>query len=297
MLQSAAGPDGRAQAPAYGSSMFESARPVGAERSCRAVAYAATLAQLCLGAAPLVLALQLGHDPDAAFWVGRAGCWAPAAPAFVLLLHFVHLRLIRMNRQDVGIFMAMGLPALALAFVGGWYAARAHFVRSALLAEGCAEEGLPRVQELEHVYQGTQALWMRCLARVLTENGGVPPLRRPTLPACLEWTSAVDRLPPDNLAAVRYLATVEATHSCGGFCQGGPALFSSTDEVPSLRGACLQPITAKLRAVRREGAQLLGASLAEIVAMVAVLVAAQPLLLRLGYGRSRKAALPRESAF
>jgi len=276
-----------AESPSYGA-LFQSARPLGAERSCLAVAHLAALAQLCLGAAPVVLALKLGLDPDAQHWVGSVGCWALAAPAFTVLLYLLHLRLIQKCRQDVGVFAAMLLPPVALAFLGGWYAFGARAVHGHLLEKGCESKAVPEAASLQREYEGARQLWSACLARTLAENGGVPPLRRPALPACHEWSAAIGQIPAHDLAQLRYLATAEASHSCGGFCSPGPAIFNSPDEVARQSEACVVPVGRKLLSLARKGDKLLGAALAEFLALLALLAAANPLLARLGYTKGGK---------
>lgn len=146
-------------------------------------------------AAPTVVAVQLGLDPDAAFWIGRAGLLALALPVLIVALHVLHaLRLDwRLRAHSKWLIMIGGvLPAVLLCFAGAIYSAQGNYLYVHLSSGDCTGfSGMKEKPALQAAYAEALEIYERCNARLVLDNGGVALPRRPLLSACQELMPVV----------------------------------------------------------------------------------------------------------
>mmetsp|Transcript_100893 Transcript_100893/g.260773 ORF Transcript_100893/g.260773 Transcript_100893/m.260773 type:complete len:313 (+) Transcript_100893:75-1013(+) len=251
------------------------------QKGRQSFAYLFTVALLCLYSAPVVLALQLGLDPDAAFFVGRYGQGAYAIPFWLLAMHVVILTRFADDRKcgQRTFVCAAVVPAILLASTGGLYMSSGHYWDAQIMSEDCSSFGSPLKPRLEAAYQEALAMFSECEQRMVAGNGGRMPMWRPTLQGCQEWS----RIAPESAGSpwrpyaakaaeanhqwereFQYLASVEANHICGGFCTAGPMLWSDYDRVGRQGGKCAPMVGLKMRRVSHQGLMLLVVSLVGI---------------------------------
>lgn len=245
-------------------------------------AYMFTVALLCLYSGPCVLALQLGRDHDAAYFIGRWGLVAVAVPIYILFMHLVILGQFateeRKCKKSIFVWTAV-LPAILLALAGGIYMTDGRYWEGQLLSEECSSYGAVEKPHLQKAYVEALEMYQECEKRMIEENGGKMPMWRPTLQACQEWArlAPVSEQEPwkgyqekASKTSINwekeftYLASVEANHVCGGFCTPGPMLWSDYDIVGRQGGKCSPMVGNKMHVVAREGLVLLVVSLVGI---------------------------------
>lgn len=229
-----------------------------------------TLALFCIFAGPTLIAVQMALDEDAKFWIGRTGLLALFVPVYITILFFVHCKSLEEGTASVRIFWwTMLPPALLLLVLGMEYMITAQFLYGQLKSRDCSAGGaLPEKHMLQEAYVFSAGIYEQCLQRMKDERGGVDllPSERPTLMACDEWIAH------ENLAWVKpwrsykkqqarqktlrreldYLASVEANHLCGGFCEVGDQLFSD-EGVPTDGGRCTHYVAHKFLVIHDEG--------------------------------------------
>jgi hypothetical protein len=88
---------------------------------------------------------------------------------------------------------------------------------------------------------------------------------------------------PEVIAQWSYLADVEATHVCGGFCRGGPALWNHFDTLGRLGGPCANFIGHKFEIVRYHGLLILWTNLACVLVSAWMYHTSRKVLAELGY--------------
>jgi len=276
--------------------MFQRARPPGAAAASRTVAYFCTLTQLALYAAPVMLAVQLANDPDAAYWIGNVGLWALAVPFYTILLHVVHVNQIAANQQTSVIFGLMILPMVFLCMTGSWYLVPASRIQAGLFSAECSGKGLERKAELQQAYEQAFHIYNMCAERMRQEQGLEATFRHVTLPMCKEWFLNANgskqgiMIPKNGYSRQRvrdfqYLAHVEASHVCGGFCFSGPALWTSSRELGREGGSMCAPlVAAKFSTIKRRAEMIFWAGLFNFIILLLGYVFARPMFERLGYG-------------
>mmetsp|Transcript_50746 Transcript_50746/g.134083 ORF Transcript_50746/g.134083 Transcript_50746/m.134083 type:complete len:325 (-) Transcript_50746:42-1016(-) len=257
----------------------------GAETSSasrQSFAYMFTVAVLCLYSGPVVLALQLGLDPDVAYWIGRYGQIAGLIPIYILMMHLVILGQFageeKRCKKSIFAWTAV-LPAVLLAVSGGLYMTSGRYWAGTLISEECSATYGAQKAELQKAYSEALGMYQDCRQNMVAANGGMEPRWRPTLQSCAEWA----RLAPADEGeawrpysarsseAVRsfrkefeYLASVEANHVCGGFCQPGPMLWNDYDVIGKQGTRCSPMVGNKFQIIARQGLQLLVISLTGI---------------------------------
>lgn len=278
--------------------IFQRARPPGANSACRTVAYFATLVQLCLSAAPMILSVQLGFDPDVEYWIGRIGRWALVVPVYTMLLHVVHVWQITHGRQNRSVFIFMVIPMVLLCFTGYWYMSPSANIQAQLFSEDCTGRWLPGKLRLQQAYEEAHAVYLACTQRILGENGTASSFRQPTLQSCEEWASHANATDhrggtvPQGMSEGRmldfnYLAYIEANHVCGGFCHPGPALWNAYGELGRAGGKCAPLVAGKFSVVRGRAELVFWVGFSNVVIFIIGYLHSRPLLARLGYGGSQ----------
>lgn len=260
--------------PLYGGDTSHAAR--------QSFAYIFTATMLSIYSGPVILALQLGADPDVAYWIGRYGQLAAFVPLWFVMMHMVMMTQLageeKKVRKNILMWTAI-LPAIILAFSGGLYMSSSRWWSLRLTNEDCGPSGNSQGKaELQEAYEVALDMYKECRQNMLEANGGVEPRWRPTLQSCSEWArlSPVDEESKAWKAYSRkaekadknfhtqfeYLASVEANHVCGGFCQPGPMLWNDYDVIGKQGSRCAPMLGTKFQVTHRQGLQLLVISLA-----------------------------------
>lgn len=247
-------------------------------------AYIFTVAMLSIYSGPVILALQLGVDPDVAYWIGRYGQLAAFVPLWIVMMHMVVMSQFTGEEKKCHkrILMATAvLPSVLLAATGGLYMSSSRWWSLRLINEDCNAHGVSEGKaELQEAYEVALGMYKECRQNLLEANGGVELRWRPTLQSCQEWA----RLSPVDESAkawksysrkvakadesfhtqFEYLASVEANHVCGGFCQPGPMLWNDYDVIGKQGSRCAPMLGTKFQVIHRQGLQLLVISLVGI---------------------------------
>jgi len=274
--------------------MFGRARPPGAASASRTVAYFCTLIQLALFAAPVMMCVQLANDTDVVYWIGSFGKWALLVPVYVLLLHLVHVTQITANKQNGVIFWLMFLPMICLTITGSWYMVPAARIQAGLFSAECSGRGLERKADLQKAYEQAFHVYNVCTERMRQEQGLEATFRHVTLPTCKEWfQNSVGSnhsviLPrsgysQDRIQDFHYLASVEASHVCGGFCHSGPALWTGYGQHGRAGSMCAPLVAAKFRTIKRQAEIIFWVSLINCFILLIGYLVARPMLERLCY--------------
>jgi len=274
--------------------MFGRARPPGAASASRTVAYFCTLIQLALFAAPVMMSVQLANDPDAVYWIGRFGEWALLVPFYTLLLHLVHVNQIAANKQSGLIFVFMFLPLVCLAITGSWYMVPAAKIQAGLFSAECSGRGLERKADLQRAYEQAFHVYNVCTERMRREQGLEGTFRHVSLPMCKEWFANAQGsnhsiiLPrngysSDRIRDFQYLASVELSHVCGGFCHAGPALWTGFGEHGREGSMCAPLVAAKFRSIKRHADMIFWVSFINCIILLISYLVARPMFEKLGY--------------
>jgi hypothetical protein len=239
------------------------------------LAYIFTLTAFTVLAAPTIISIQLGADVDAAFWIGRWGLIAIFVPIFLIGQHFYHLWMLanpQHRRRYIFIFVPI-FPAVLFMIIGGTYMSFGRRLYGQLKSEDCsANSPVPAKFWVQEAYEEAYAAHNQCLTRLRRENDGYPLRRHPNLQSCKEWeelqTSQNGVVPwkgynisagtlrqhnPSNEYRWQYLADIEHNHLCGGFCNRGPSLFVSYDEVGRAGGACHHFVAFRFLSIAHSG--------------------------------------------
>jgi len=155
----------------------------------RSLAYVYTMVMLCIFAAPTILCIQLGFDPDVRFWIGRWGLLAFLVPPFFFLSFLFHVRMILLGRLSKRFFIwVVCLPAVFFCLLGGYYMSQGSYLYGQLKSDDCSGGGfLPQKRELQGAYDAALKIYSGCITRLYDQNGGVTLPFRPTLQSCEEW--------------------------------------------------------------------------------------------------------------
>lgn len=240
-----------------------------------------------------MLCVQLANDPDAVYWIGSFGKWALVVPVFTLIIHWVHVNQITANKQNGVIFWFMLLPMVCLAITGSWYMVPAARIQAGLYSAECSGKGLERKADLQKAYEQAFHVYNVCTERMRQEQGGEN-FRHVTLSMCKEWfmnaqgTNSSAILPlngysVDRIRDFHYLASVEATHVCGGFCHAGPALWTGFGEHGRAGSMCAPLVAAKFRLIKRRAEMIFWVGFINSVLLLMSYLVARPMLERLGY--------------
>jgi len=280
----------------YGT-IFQPARSPATIAVCRMMASLATVVQLCLCASPTVIAVQLGFDADVGFWAGCVGRWALGVPIFILALHYVHMWQITAGRQSRVLFLAMAVPAIFLGCIGGWYMSCARRIQRELRSPDCTISGLPQKARLQHAHEDAKWLQEACFSQIREEGTGLLDVHHPTLATCegrllsdrprdsARGGRKFERLTPDLMADIHYLAALEDSYLCGGFCRSSGTLWSAYDLAGQRGSACSEPLADKLAMAGYKARLVWGISLADLLIYAALIGATWRGLARLGYAR------------
>jgi hypothetical protein len=164
------------------------------------VPYAVSLSTLCVYAAPTIVSIRLGTDPDAAFWIGRVGLVACLVPVFLAFMHVVHLAELargRPRRSTVNITTIV--PGVVLAVTGIVYSAESAFLQSHLMSDDCiarSSQPLSEKPRLQVAYELGLRAYAACQERHFERNDRetLPRSPHPTLQQCTQWRTADDSL-------------------------------------------------------------------------------------------------------
>ncbi|CAK0862499.1 unnamed protein product [Prorocentrum cordatum] len=171
-----------------------------AEKARVQVPYVVSLSALCVYAAPTIISIRLGTDPDAAFWIGRVGLVACLVPVFLALMHLVHsAELARGRARRSTVSITAIVPGVVLAVTGIVYSAESAFLQSHLMSDDCIARSSQPLSEKPRL-QAAYALGLRayaaCQERHYDDNGRemLPRSPHPTLQQCTQWRTADDSL-------------------------------------------------------------------------------------------------------
>lgn len=222
---------------------------------------------------PVLLAVNLAQDPDAAFWMGSGGYGVLIAPVIFVVAHFAHVHRIRSGKRLYTKYYLFLLFCTILMFstVGLAYQFEATFWYGQLESQDCAHGGLKEKHQLQNAYNEASVIYRDCVTRLYMENGNQTLPRRPLLQSCEEYARAfgdegeigfwqlVRRWLGNEVWARRhykraelrtwrkdwdYLASAEANFLCGGFCIAGPMLWSPADEIGRVGTSACSPAVA-----------------------------------------------------
>jgi len=234
------------------------------------MAYLFTLVCLAFFGAPTIMSIRLGMDHDVAYWIGGWGIIAITVPIFIAAQHVYHLYIIGEKKLRTRyIFVVVPVvPAVLFMIIGGTYMSQARFLYGQLKADDCAaDSGLPAKFHLQQAYELAFAAHAKCLGRLHLANGGQPLRRARALQSCREWDAVRDEAGQhpwkgypvghtrqiSKIERFQYLANVEATHLCGGFCKQGPSLWSPFSAMGHEGATCAQVVAFRFLAVAQEG--------------------------------------------
>mmetsp|Transcript_61720 Transcript_61720/g.133724 ORF Transcript_61720/g.133724 Transcript_61720/m.133724 type:complete len:299 (+) Transcript_61720:107-1003(+) len=250
-------------------------------------------------AAPTVLAVQLGADPDAAFWIGRFGLLGLFFPFFFLLQHRLHVWQLSHGRQNLAsILVTIIVPSTFFCIAGGAYMSSGRYLYGQLKAEDCTGAGgLRQKLLLQEAYDQASKIYEQCLERVTRENGNAELPYRPTLQSCTEWGKWLGEGADDEWKPWRgqsyketrlsrefaYLASAEMNHICSGFCNSGKPLWTSLEDTGREGSKCGPIIALKFLAITEQGSVLCFASFVALAVTLAIFLLVRPTLDRLGY--------------
>eukprot|EP00928_Gymnodinium_smaydae_P090683 TRINITY_DN74442_c0_g1_i1.p1 TRINITY_DN74442_c0_g1~~TRINITY_DN74442_c0_g1_i1.p1 ORF type:complete len:302 (-),score=36.69 TRINITY_DN74442_c0_g1_i1:32-877(-) len=217
-------------------------------------ARAFTVACFLVYAGPCVIAFQLGSDPDVAYWIDRSALFVAALlPLLFVGQHFLHVLQVRAGQSRMPLLLAASvLPALALSISAGHYGFEANNLQGMLMSDMCLASHLPAKRRLQMAYMDGYGLHLKCLQRYGLDPNTQLLTRYPLLQNCKEWADYHDtHVGTEKLADLHYLATVEANHVCGGFCQPGPMLWTPMRKFHQQDNACASDVGLKFRTVER----------------------------------------------
>jgi hypothetical protein len=140
----------------------------------------------------VTLSLQLGFDPDVAYWIGRWGLLAIVVPFWILLLHVVNAFMMRRSPRPWRsvVFVLAVIPGLLLLLIGAIHLAFSGYLYGQISAEDCTSDApLADKRRLQLAYMEGFILYIGCYQRMLQENGGAALPYRPTLQDCQEWVA------------------------------------------------------------------------------------------------------------
>lgn len=164
------------------------------------VPYAVSLSTLCVYAAPTIVAIRLGTDPDAAFWIGRIGLVACLVPVFLAFMHVVHLaELARGRPRRSTLSITTIFPGVVLAVIGIVYSSESAFLQSHLLSDDCiarSSQPLSEKPRLQAAYVLGLRAYAACQERHFERNDRetLPRSPHPTLQQCTQWRTADESL-------------------------------------------------------------------------------------------------------
>lgn len=265
------------------------------------LAYGFTFALFCCMSPPMIVAVTMGMDEDARYWIGGSANWAIVLPFLLLAQHFYHLWMLdRVDRLRRYIFIVCSVvPPTLYLLVGGLYASMGRFYYGQLKAADCNSFHTKAV--LQMAYDDAFQVWQGCQSRLLTENGLEPLWRQPILQQCDEWTvhqtesQGVGHWAPYRIHSVvvperqnyarqwQYLADTERRHVCGGWCRPGPSLWTTLDVNGRQGGACTQYVAFKFLSISSNGALIFLCGIIQLIIAIPLYWLAVPWLNRLGY--------------
>lgn len=269
------------------------------------IAYIFTLTAFVILAPPTIISIQLGMDVDASFWIGKWGLLAIFVPIFLIGQHLYHLWMLSVpsQRRRYLFIIVPVVPAVLFMVIGGTYMSTARHMYGQLKSNDCSLSGpMPAKQWIQMAYEQAHDAYDQCHARLLSENGGLPLRRHPTLQSCAEWKDLLSNrdgvVPwkgykvspgtlrqhnPNNKARWQYLADIEATHMCGGFCKPGPSVFVSYSEVGHQGGSCHQFVAFRFLAIQHWGLVIFAIGFLTLVLSIPAYVFSRGFLTSMGY--------------
>ena len=138
--------------------------------------------------APIIVAVQIAADFDAAFWIGRIGYLAALLPLIFFILHFLHLHEVRRQRRNpkfVWFIFAIVFPAILLLIIGGYYMMSANWLYGQLKSDDCSGQGyVPEKRGLQLAYNDASRIYDQCVTRLYIANNNKTLERRPVLQNC-----------------------------------------------------------------------------------------------------------------
>lgn len=164
------------------------------------VPYVVSVCMACVFAAPTIVAIRLGTDADAAFWIGRVGLLAWLIPVFLATMHMIHLlQLSRGAPRRSTVDLSGIVPAVILAVIGIFYSMEAAFLESHLRSDDCnARSSQPLMEKprLEAAYVLALKAYAACQEEHFARNGHemLPASPRPTLQQCWQWKTMDESL-------------------------------------------------------------------------------------------------------
>lgn len=269
------------------------------------IAYLFTLTLFTVLAAPTILSIQLGMDVDAAYWIGRWGLIAIFVPIFLLGQHFYHLWMLgQKNRRRRYIFIVVPIiPAVLFMIIGGTYMSFSRHLYGQLKSEDCSSSSpTPAKFWIQEAYNEAHDAYDKCRARLVTENFGQPLRRNINLQSCQEWEQLQENPEgvkpwkgykispgtmrqhnPNNEHRWQYLADIEATHVCGGFCEQGPALFASYEQTGRHGGSCAQFVAFRFLAIQHWGVVVFMIGALCLILCIPAYICSRTFLTSMGY--------------
>jgi len=270
-----------------------------------------TLGCMLAFAAPTLITFQLGMDVDATYWIGRWGLLAVGIPIFILIQHAYHLWMIgHKNRMRRYIFIVVPVvPAVFYMVLGLTYFSVARHMYGQLKSADCDANASntfgPAKALLQASYEEARTAYGQCLTRMQEENLGTPLQRHVTLQQCQEWDQMVYdepvavtpfkgyktskgkiRVPAHSTLQEKrwqYLANVELTHLCGGFCTPGQPLFANYDSTGRYGGSCSQFVAHRMLTIMHWGQVIFTIGTAILVLSIVIYLNSRTLLTNIGY--------------
>mmetsp|Transcript_2537 Transcript_2537/g.7526 ORF Transcript_2537/g.7526 Transcript_2537/m.7526 type:complete len:318 (-) Transcript_2537:76-1029(-) len=267
--------------------------------------------------APIIVAVQIAADFDAAFWIGRVGYLAALLPLVFFILHFLHLHEVRRQRRNpkfVWFIFAIVFPAVLLLVIGGYYMMSANWLYGQLKSDDCSGHGyVPEKRGLQLAYNDASHIYDHCVTRLYIANHNQTLERRPVLQNCREYSRAFgevhygelgyhgwktwlgNRVGPERkrlrMEVVKwrrqwdYLAALEANHLCGGFCERGRMLWSNQDLIGRMHFSnCAPAVALKFLDIEFQGLLLICSQFVILgLTLPLLVIVAMPRMERLGY--------------
>lgn len=164
------------------------------------------IVSMLVSAHPFVLAADLAQDADAQFWLGKAPIGILFLPILYLLVYIFHLQ--SAGPRFVGMYMSIIVPTAVFFGFGFWVLYQAAILQDKVNG-GCQLNAHDEVGQLQQAWDAAATFHAECHAPLSQCDGyaeelGAKPGRR------REW---------------EYLASLERSSGCGGWCEPGPRLW------------------------------------------------------------------------
>lgn len=178
----------------------------------------------------VILCVDLGKDPTVQYYFGKAAMGIGVCiPVLVLICHIIHVVAAR-PRFFPTVFSTV-VPSVLTLVAGAMFQGKLDATASILYSTDCTTYDIKL--DMDNAYRSAAALWYSCLERVATSTNSTVEAAADliVLEDCSEYTTATESIQSYSRQWA-YLATLEHTEECSGWCTPGQAALWTRSHEP-----------------------------------------------------------------